>query len=366
MVRNFDREPGVSAAVIALESGTGAAMPIRQTAMTGRQGRPVEALYRVRSGHLFMANTFKDGPGKAFRGEIQKVLLTLRWDPIDGRLFALASGEQRDSATAASDGAAADGRFGLGPEVANWLRERALGQDLQDLSNPGLSLLELCSCIAVDPSSGEGARAALRTLEDGRARGELAVYAGSARFFWRKTYHLALLAAISVGGGSDPVGGWHPEGGQYEAAGLMFDGPVWRRRPRQPAFAEAFTPGAGSRQANAENMRPADSFDPRPAYLFDGLEAETAGLLDLEIPVPGAGQAIRFQPFLLRVGGLAPWPPNPLLRDAAGAGRPGRLGHPELSGLAAWYRPCPGNLTMRWLVSPRLDQEGPAQAAELV
>lgn len=352
MVRSFDRGPGVSAAAIALGSGSGAAMPIRQTAMTGRQARPVEALYRVRSGHLYMANTFKDGPGKAFRGEIQQILLTLRWDPVDGRLFALASGEQRDSATSAGDGAAAAGRFGLGPEVANWLREHGLGQDLQDLSNSSLSLLELCSCIALDPSSGEGARAVLRTLEDRRTCGELAVYAGSARFFWRKTYHLALPAAIGVGGGSDPVGGWHPEGGQYEAGAPMFDGPVWRRRPRRPGSAKAFIPEAGGHQAGAENMRPADSFDPRPAHQFHGLEAEMAGLPDLA--APGAGGAIRFQPFLLRVGGFAPWPPNPLLR--AEAGRPGRPMHAEQSGLAAWYRPCPGRLTMSWLVSPRLDQ----------
>jgi hypothetical protein len=159
---------------------------------------------------------------------------------------------------------------------------------------------------------------------------------------------LALPDAIGLGGRLDPADRWHAEGGQYEASAPVFDEPVWRRRPRQPA--------ASQRQAGSENARPADSFDPRPAYLFDGLEVETADRLHQEIPAPGTGQGARFQPFVLRVGALASWPPNPLLRAPADAGRSGVTENPDRSGLAAWYRPCPGSLTMKWLVSPRLDQ----------
>lgn len=351
MARSFDSGPGGSAASIAIESGDAAVTRIRRAAATGRQAEPIEAYYRVQSGHLYMANTFKDGSGKAYRGEVQKVLQTLRWDPIDGKLYALASDDQPGAETSADGGAPAAGRFGLGPEVANWLRERGLDQDLRDRSSPGLFLLELCSCITLDPKSGDGARPA---LDAQRARGKPKVYAASARFLWRRSYHLALPAAIGLGRDSDPADRWHAEGGQYEASAPVFDGPVWRRRPRQPAAAGRFVPTA-SRKAGSENTRPADSFDPRPAYLFDGLEAETADRLHPEIPAPGTGQGARFQPFVLRVGALASWPPNPLLRASVDAGRPGLSDNPEQNGLGAWYRPCPGSLTMSWQVSPRLD-----------
>ena len=345
MARGLDRGSGVQAAALALEPG---AAPIRPTEIKARQARPAESLYRVRSSHLYMANRFKEGPGTAYRGEVQKVLQTLRWDPIDGSLVAIASGDRAGSDASNGVGAAVVGRFGLGPEVVTWLRERGLGQDLRRGAGPGLSLLELCSCIALGPRPSDGVRAA---LDARRTRGDPRVYAGSARFFWRKSYHLALPDGIGLGGHLDPADGWHAEGGQYEAGAPMFGGPVWRRRARRPAAG-----GTGRRDAETENARPADSFDPRPAYRFGGLDEATADRLGPELPHPGAAQEIRFEPFVLRVGDLDPWPPNPLLRAPAEAGRPRLRDNRDRSGLAAWYRPCPGIVTMRWLVSPRLEE----------
>ena len=68
---------------------------------------------------------------------------------------------------------------------------------------------------------------------------------------------------------------------------------------------------------------------------------------ELELGAP----PLALGPFIARLGHLAPWPPNPLLRPADDREIAATQGRP----LAAWYLPREGHSIMSWLISPPLE-----------
>ena len=290
--------------------------------------------YRSGRGHLFLSSAFGEQSGASFGGEIQGILVALRWEPLDGRDVALcdeaAPTEGRFAigrVGAANRGSRETWRLFVPPAVASWRAANAAGGE-----GGALHLLELCSCATEESGLDAAERGALEAYKD---RGGRAIHKSGGGFFWFRSYHLAVSGPLGRPDG--PGAGWRSEGGAYRPPANR-PGP-WRRRCRREA-------GLGA----AENSRPVDSFDPRASYDLDGPEAGIAGADPSGLPLSALPMA-RFRPFVARLVPLAPWPPyrapgttGPSLADATG----------EAAGLEGWYRRVAFEPVLTWRYSPAL------------
>ncbi len=320
------QEVSLEPAPARLERGAPAGRPIRSPALWYRTGR----------GHLFLSSAFGEQGGASFGGEIQGILVALRWEPLDGRDVAFYD-----------DAAPAEGRFAIGrvgaanrgsretwrlfapPAVGSWRAANAAGGPAG-----ALHLLELCSCITEETGLGPAERAALQAYKE---RGGRSIYQGEGAFYWFRSYHLAVSGPLGRAGGV-PGAEWRSEGGVYRPPANR-PGP-WRRRWRREADFDA-----------AENSRPVDSFDLQPSYRFDGpeLEIPDADPSDFSLKaLPMAG----FWPFVARLAPLSPWPPH---RSDPEVDRPGpAVATGEAAGLEGWYRRVTYEPVLSWRYSPAL------------
>ncbi|MDJ0610190.1 MAG: hypothetical protein QNJ67_14530 [Kiloniellales bacterium] len=295
-----------------------------------RAAPPPAHWYRTGRGHLFLSTAFGEQSGAPHGGEIQGILVALRWEPLDGRDVALydeaAPTEGRFAigrVGAANRGSRETWRLFAPPAVGSWRAANAAAG-----KGGALHLLELCSCATEESGLDAVERAALEAYKD---RGGRAIHKGEGGFFWFRSYHLAVFGPL--GRRDAPGAGWRSEGGAYRPPSNRA-GP-WRRRWRRKA-------GLGA----AENSRPADSFDPQASYGFDGPEAGIAGA-DPSGQLLSALPMAKFRPFVARLVPLSPWPPfsiSPALPDAAG----------EAAGLEGWYRRVAFEPVLTWRYSPAL------------
>lgn len=270
--------------------------------------------YRVDPARLFLANRFQEAPAGPIQQAVQNVLQALRWDPIDGRLVTFSPAET-------------EGALSLAEAAQEWLAGR---------DGAGLHLLQLGACVAAGLEPEAAMRQGLAVLQAYKARGGQGVFVGGEGFYWRLSTHLALPGSIAQRRDPDPSTAWHAEGGEYRRARDGRSEGLWRRRP-----------GPGRPDLARENRRPADSFDPLPACLF-----EPMGDLACRLELGGNRVKVPFRPFVARLGRLRPWPPNgpERLAEAVALGGPA----PAASRLAAWFAPCDADLTMTWRLSPPL------------
>ncbi len=288
--------------------------------------------YRVGPAQLWLAHPFQQAPAGPIQQAVQNVLQTLRWDPIDGRQVTLAPAARQDGPSAmAVDRQPAETTLdlSLSEGAAQWLAKRDTG---------GLHLLQLGACVAGGLAPEPAMRQSLTVLQAYKARGGQSVFVGGEGFYWRLSSHLALPGPIAARLDPDRSAAWHAEGGEYRRARDGRAEGLWRRRRRQ---------GAGQPDLTRENRRPADSFDPEPAFLFEPMHD-----LACQIELGGNRVEVAFRPFVARLARLRPWPPDGPERLAEAAVE---SPVPAASRLAAWFAPCDADLTMSWQVSPPLD-----------
>lgn len=298
--------------------------------------------YRIGSSQLLQAHSVLGSVGPV-RGAIQSVLQTLRWDPMEGHRLALRAdpkGRLPSTLTGGRLAGAEGGATELWPliadtAVADWLAGQAPGAPAGWLG-PSPYLLEVSACVAPGMGPEAETQAALEALRAYKAAGGRAVHAAGPNFFWRRSYHLALVSGVEAES-TARLEAWHAEGGQY----LRVDGTEgqvpWRRRAR---------PGAWRVE---DNQRPVESFDPDANYLLAGL---TATLGSAETP-GDALPTVNFHPFVSRIAPLRLWPRHcfdpaawPLTLDLAL--------NPGTTHLAAWYVPRRYAGCLTWQVSPTL------------
>ncbi|MEM7222581.1 MAG: hypothetical protein AAF495_06360 [Pseudomonadota bacterium] len=286
-------------------------------------------MYRLERSHIFLQQAFRGGGPT--RAAVQDVLQVLRWDPLDDRLIAFFFDPDCEARAYSAAGRRRQDdrlwRFGSGPALRSWAAAQNLGwrngaDGLIALS--GCWLLELSSCSLPDEGRDEAA------IERYRTAGGRSLFSGDDGFYWACSYHLAVPGTIA---GGREASLWHAEGGRYQRRLGGDPGAKWLRR-RQ-----------AWRETDDDDRRPTDQFDPRAAYRLAGLGEALAFEL-----APGISP-LALTPFIARLGHLAPWPPNPLLRldqptlDTGAQGRP----------LAAWFQPCADRSVMSWEISPPLN-----------
>ena len=284
-------------------------------------------MYRLERSHLFLHQDFRGGPARA---AVQNVLQSLRWDPLDDRLIALPFDPAcRERPYATGGRHRRDGRhwrLTAGPALHTWAETNGLNWlDGSAWPVEGCWLVELSCCSL--PRDGRDEAAIARY----RAGGGRSLFAGDDGFYWCSSYHLAVAGEIGPAR-EDAGDGWHAEGGRYARAPGPSAGASWLRR-RRPC-----------RSRDDDDLRPADQFDPRAVYRFEGMDN------NLAFDLGPAAQPLPLKPLIARLAYLAPWPINPLLRQPKSGGPSVAEGRP----LAAWFEPCPDRCTMTWQISPPL------------
>jgi N,N-dimethylformamidase len=104
------------------------------------------------------------------------------------------------------------------------------------------------------------------------------IYLGANGFYWRIAYHPELPGVIEHRRAEDGMRGWISEGGEYYMGFTGELGGLWRRMDRAPNLlvGAGFT-AQGFDSASSYQRRP-ESFDPRAAFIFDGVgKDETIG-----------------------------------------------------------------------------------------
>lgn len=328
----------------------------RQTQLRG----PAVQWFRIGSGHFFLSAAFKDQTSGPIMGEMQSVVVALRWEPIDGQIFGLradrraAAGARRAIGRVASvnRGSHETWRLTAGPEVESWLAEARPERPLVgglEAGSRSLHLVELCSCLTGGVGPSAASESELEALTRYKGLGGRSIHAGEGSFYWFRTYHLAVADRVVLESPDQrisdrPASRWRAEGGAYPPARAVLPGP-WRRRA-----------GRATAWMQEENKRPADSFDPQASYLIEG--PGPAGLGTGAIDQSGVSLAdlplARFQPFLARLAPLSPWSLGQSGEKEPGLVSLSSRGEDEAGRLAAWYSRVSLVPALAWRYSPPL------------
>ena len=164
-------------------------------------------------------------------------------------------------------------------QIARWLERSGRRFDVvtdEDLDAEGLRLLAPYRVVVTGSHPEYWSTAMLDALEGFLRRGGRLMYLGGNGFYWRIAFHREKPGAIEVRRAEGGTRAWIAEPGESYHAFTGEYGGLWRRIGRPPdrlvgvGFAAQGVDGGFYRRTEA-------SRDPRAAFIFDGVGAETIG-----------------------------------------------------------------------------------------
>jgi N,N-dimethylformamidase len=164
--------------------------------------------------------------------------------------------------------------------LLGWLEAKGFAVDIltdEDLDEEGPALLAPYKAVLTGSHPEYHTQATLDALEAYTASGGRLVYLGGNGFYWRIARHPAMPGVIEIRRAEGGIRAWEAEPGEYHHA---FDGQLgglWRRnrRPPQRLVGVGFS-GQGLFEGTHYRRLPA-SYDPRYAWMFEGIEEDTIG-----------------------------------------------------------------------------------------
>ncbi len=97
------------------------------------------------------------------------------------------------------------------------------------------------------------------------------IYLGGNGFYWRTSYHPSLPGVVEMRRAEDGIRTWHAEGGEYYHSFTGELGGMWRRMGRAPQSVAGTGMTAQGFDRSTYYERTPASFDPRVAFIFDGV-----------------------------------------------------------------------------------------------
>ncbi len=161
-----------------------------------------------------------------------------------------------------------------------WLEDKGFAYDVvtdEDLDDEGVALLTPYRTVLTGSHPEYHTLRMLDALEAYKAGGGRLVYLGGNGFYWRIARDPALPHVMEIRRAEGGIRAWAAEPGEYfnQLDGQL--GGMWRRsrRPPQMLAGLGFT-GQGLFEGTYYR-RTAASYDPRFAWMFDGIEADVLG-----------------------------------------------------------------------------------------
>jgi len=164
--------------------------------------------------------------------------------------------------------------FNADLHIVDWLDRIGQAHDVIDdetLDAEGVGLLEGYRCLITGTHPEYFSPSMLAALESFLAAGGRLMYLGGNGFYWKIGWHLELPGAIEVRRGEGGTRTWAGEPGETHLSTLGEPGGLWRAQGRAPQRLVGVGYASEGFDSGAPYRRLPGSFDPRAAFIFEGV-----------------------------------------------------------------------------------------------
>jgi N,N-dimethylformamidase len=165
-------------------------------------------------------------------------------------------------------------QFNADLHLIDWLEAKGFSYDVitdEDLHVEGYDLLKRYRTVLTGSHPEYHSRRMLDAIKEFTERGGRLMYLGANGFYWRIAFHGELPGVIEVRRAEGGIRTWAAEPGEYYHSFTGEYGGLWRRngRPPQALVGAGFT--AQGFDICSYYRRKPDSFNPRAAFIFEGI-----------------------------------------------------------------------------------------------
>jgi N,N-dimethylformamidase len=160
--------------------------------------------------------------------------------------------------------------------IIDWLDAKGFNYDViteDDLDAEGVALLASYRCVMTGTHPEYPSQRMLDAYAAYQHQGGRFIYLGGNGFYWRTSYHPELPGVIEMRRAEDGIRSWQAEGGEYYHSFTGELGGMWRRMGRAPQSVAGTGMTAQGFDISTFYERTTESFDPRVAFIFEGLGA---------------------------------------------------------------------------------------------
>jgi N,N-dimethylformamidase len=168
-------------------------------------------------------------------------------------------------------------QFSADLHISAWLEARGHRFDVatdEELHKEGLGLLERYRVVITGTHPEYYSTQMWDGLQAYLDRGGRLMYLGANGFYWRIAFHPELPGVIELRRTEDGVRDWSAEPGEYYMSFTGEYGGLWRRNGRPPQSLVGIGFVAQGFEISSYFLRQPGSFDPRAAFIFEGIGAE--------------------------------------------------------------------------------------------
>jgi N,N-dimethylformamidase len=165
-------------------------------------------------------------------------------------------------------------QFAADLDILEWLETQGFAYDIatdDDLHREGLNLLSRYPVVLTGSHPEYHSTQMLDALQGYLQRGGRLMYLGANGFYWRIAFHAELPGVIELRRTEDGVRDWQAEPGEYVMSFSGEYGGLWRRIGRPPQMLAGVGFVAQGFDVSSYYRRQPGSFDPRAAFIFEGL-----------------------------------------------------------------------------------------------
>jgi len=165
-------------------------------------------------------------------------------------------------------------QFNADTHITDWLEAEKIDYDVitdDDLEREGLDLLKAYRCVMTGTHPEYYTLKMLDAVQGYTDLGGRLIYLGANGFYWRIAYHPELPGVIEHRRAEDGMRAWFSEGGEYYMGFTGELSGLWRRMDRAPNLLVGAGFSAQGFDHSSSYRRRKESFDPRAAFIFEGL-----------------------------------------------------------------------------------------------
>lgn len=165
-------------------------------------------------------------------------------------------------------------QFNADLHLIDWLEEKGFRYDVvtdEDLHAEGYEVLKNYKVVLTGSHPEYHSKQMLDALQTFTQRGGRLMYLGANGFYWRIAFHSQLPGVIEVRRAEDGIRTWAAEPGEYYHSFTGEYGGLWRRQGRPPNLLVGAGFTAQGFDICSYYRRQSGSFDPRAAFIFEGI-----------------------------------------------------------------------------------------------
>lgn len=165
-------------------------------------------------------------------------------------------------------------QFNADTHITDWLETKNIAYDIitdDDMEAEGAELLNRYRCVITGTHPEYYTLKMMQSVRDFTNQGGRLIYLGANGFYWRVAYHPTLPGVLEHRRAEDGMRGWISDDGEYH---MSFTGELsglWRRNGQPPQGLVGTGFAAQGFDISSWYDRTPDSFDPRAAFIFEGV-----------------------------------------------------------------------------------------------